>query len=92
MSNLRSKMEKLAEQVINNDYYRAGYNGDDNTYPGVYFTEELVNWDESYRGYKYFMCYHNTHSVKAAWKTQEEAVEGLQRMLDEDAEAEKPEA
>lgn len=47
-----------------------------------YFTENPPNDVDEYHGYKYFVCFQNTHKVICAWKTQTEAVDGLKDLLE----------
>ena len=42
-----------------------------------YYTENPINYNDSYDGMKYFLCYHNTHTILAAFKTQGEIEEFL---------------
>lgn len=68
---MRKKMERLAEQVSQAYGYR------------IYFTENLVNYDDKYYSYRYFLLWTNTHGVFAAYKTQTEAIEGMQLIIEE---------
>lgn len=48
---------------------------DSTTFPfKVYFTESPFNLG-GYEEYKYFFCYHNTHTITAAFKSQREIEE-----------------
>ena len=64
---MRKKMERLAK-CLN---------------PRVmYFTEHPINIG-GYEGYRYFIVWQNTHSIHRAYKTQREAIEGLEELLRE---------
>lgn len=65
---MRRKMEKLAERL----------NGQ-----VCYFTENPINI-EDYWGFRYFVCWQNTHTIFKAWETQWAAVEGLQELIEEE--------
>lgn len=51
----------------------------------VYFKENPVVELESgrYEKCRYFICFHNTHKVLAAWRTQMEAIDGLRVLIKE---------
>ena len=42
-----------------------------------YFTENPIKYHDGYYGMKYFFCYHNTHTILAAFRTQNELDEFL---------------
>ena len=64
---MRRKMEKLAEKL---------------NARVMYFTESPLNFD-GYEDCRYFLCWQNTHKVYRAFRTQAEAVEGLQELIEE---------
>lgn len=49
----------------------------------MYFTENPVNFNDDYYGYKYFLCWQNTHGIYKAFKTQQECVEELEELIKE---------
>lgn len=58
------KLENRIEKYCNNTSFPYA----------VYFTENPLNFG-GYEGYKYFFCYHNTHTIVAAFKSQREIEE-----------------
>lgn len=63
---MRRKMEKLAEQLDGKV---------------MYFTENPFNF-YGYEDCRYFICLQNTHKVYKAFRTQADAVEGLQELIE----------
>lgn len=64
---LRPKMMRLANNV-------------ESLIP-AYFTENPVNIDDWW-GYKYFLCFENTHKVICACKSQADMIEALQDIIE----------
>lgn len=48
----------------------------------IYFTENPFSFD-GYEGYKYFLCWQNTHQIFQAFKTQQECIDVLQNLIKE---------
>ena len=65
---MRKKMELLASKIDQQV---------------MYFTDNPVNLDGDCCGYKYFLCWANTHAIYKKFKTQAETVDFLQDLIDE---------
>lgn len=51
----------------------------------MYLTENPVNEDSENYGYRYFICFHNTHTVVARTKSIAEMIEVLQDIIENGA-------
>jgi hypothetical protein len=47
----------------------------------MYLTENPVNLNDEDYGYKYFICYHNTHTVVTRTKNIPDMIEALQELI-----------
>ncbi len=48
----------------------------------MYVTENPFNINDRYYGYKYFICFHNTHKIYAAYKNQDDLINELEYILE----------
>lgn len=53
-----------------------------NQLKSMYVTESPVNFDDRHFGMKYFICFHNTHKIVDAFKTQKELEERIDDILE----------
>lgn len=65
---MRKKMEKLVKQL----------NGQ-----VLYFTENPINYDDSWYPCKYFLCFQNSHKIYKGFRTQAECIEELEEILND---------
>lgn len=47
----------------------------------MYLTENPVNLSDDDYGYKYFLCYHNTHSIKIRTKSLKAMIEEVEDII-----------
>lgn len=66
---MKRKMERLAAQV-------------DELLDCAIFTQELPDDNDNDYGYHYFLVFRSTWKIIARWRTRQEAIEGLQNILD----------
>ncbi|MGL5329832.1 MAG: hypothetical protein ACRDD7_11210 [Peptostreptococcaceae bacterium] len=48
----------------------------------MYLTDSPVNFDDDNYGYKYFICFHNTHKVVFRGRNIPETIEALQNIIE----------
>lgn len=67
---MKKSLESLIKKVEN------GFSG------LIYYTDNHINFDDKYFGYKYFIVFQNTHKIYQAYRTQSELTDGLYDMID----------
>ena len=60
---LLERAEKLAKASVDNPLEYGGT---------IYFTRKPINHNALYKNKRYFFCYHNTHTIQIAFRTQKE--------------------
>lgn len=65
---MRKKLKELSEKL---------------NYQVAYLTENPINAGDN-DGMKYFLCFQNTHTIIRAWKTEREAIEDMEQIINEE--------